>query len=229
MYVCRCFRIGYHNLFTSHGGVRLYIAGGSNCSLANLLSPKQLVWVNAILAGYQCLTSPVYQFITQTQSKQQGIEICSVLELGTTNRWRHQWICSFKTWGEPGVDCCTLRWTWANVNLISLINHEPMCKWSNNILDQTIISSFTTTNGGTRNNVSKNSARWPSKTPSLQYQTKGNSLNMFQLHLYFHTKNDTFCLNRSHARQSHPPGEDDQRSLERSIAKPRWQSEIIDK
>lgn len=109
VYVCRCFCIGYHNLFTSHGGVRLYIAGGSNCSLANLLSPKQLVWVNAILAGYQCLTSPVYQFITQTQSKQQGIEICIVLELGTTNRWRHQWICSFKTWGEPGVDCCTLR------------------------------------------------------------------------------------------------------------------------
>jgi len=28
-------------------------------------SPKQLVWVNAILGGYQCLTSPVYQFITE--------------------------------------------------------------------------------------------------------------------------------------------------------------------
>lgn len=63
--VCRCFCIGDHNLFTSHGGCGFILVAATVPKSKSGRSPKQLVWVNAILAGYQCLTSPVYQFITQ--------------------------------------------------------------------------------------------------------------------------------------------------------------------
>ena len=84
------------------GGAALKIAGGSNCS-------QKQIWQVAKAAGMgQCNPGRLPMF-NQSSLSVYHREICIVLELGTTNPWRHQWICSFKTWGEPGVDCCTLR------------------------------------------------------------------------------------------------------------------------